>query len=136
MPHTLSGVSCNTISKCAGKSSSWRLNDGSNVEIRPLGAHLVTFEVAVAPNNSKCFEEIFVNEFLILWQTRHFKIHGIGSNWLDCKVCTRVSTLFDSAPCHTAASVRNTFFENWSTLWVKYLVAFERDVVSWQFRLS
>ena len=37
-------------------------NDGSNIEIRPLGTDLVTFDVAGVPNNSQVFSgEIFVN---------------------------------------------------------------------------
>ena len=35
--------------------------DGQNVQIRPLGTDLITFEVAGASNNSEFSEEIFAN---------------------------------------------------------------------------
>ena len=51
--HTLSDVSYCGSSNCTGSPDPGAFNDGSNVQIWPLGTELVTFEVARALNNSE-----------------------------------------------------------------------------------
>ena len=71
-------------------------NGGSNVEIPPLGAHLITFETAELPKNMIFLSTVFRPIATpIPWQLPHFESAEIGPKWSDFDVwptvgCARI----------------------------------------------
>ena len=87
------------------------LNDGSNVEVRPLETDVVTFEVGGASNNPEFHGEMFV---------KYFKTHQFGSKLFEFEVwptvgCTRVSTFQRCLIRHRPTHLRGigTLFRKW-----------------------